>query len=245
MVSCNFSCTRRGRPCCDSERTHAACPRTGLVIDDLVHVAVPDRQVFIEHIQMLLITVDQSHELDRHRINRWWSLLIRLGHWQWRHIPLWWVVGVDVVVSCACGVELHREVPLCRRLTVASARCPRPSPALVKDDVAETYTCPVLGWSIRYALAPSEYLMNTIGVLLSSSFFKPGLLSLTKPRQSNILRTQPSASYHDRPQKGVLPSSALVGALLKRKTAVVTTSPQYHDSISLSLSSAHAVASTV
>jgi hypothetical protein len=36
-----------------------------------------------------------------------------------------------------------------------------------------------------------------------------------------------------------------VGALLKRKTAVVTTSPQYHDSISLSLSSAHAVASTV
>src|SRR6185503_1908889 len=84
-----------------------------------------------------------------------------------------------------------------------------------------------------------------MGVLLSSSLARLGIVFLTCPTQPNVLRKDTSGFLPCQASNGVVPFRLLVGVRFRMNTAVLTASPQNAVGIFLAFSMLLAMPTTV
>jgi hypothetical protein len=103
---------------------------------------------------------------------------------------------------------------------------------------------PLFGWIVQpVGLAPGSYLSIIIGRYLSSSFFRPGLVSLAYALQPKTRKKWTTGLLPSQPSYGVFPSKLRVRDLLRMKTTVDDSAPQNFAGTLIDLSM-HVVAPT-
>ena len=168
-------------------------PRRRLIANDVGHHEVADRFIVIERVQTVLVILQGHGELDVGLVSGRRSGNTRRTD-AVANDAAGEASGVAVVAPCSRAppelvtvstVELEllmaMRLALSRHLSSRSATPAeaKPPSSLVqfqprlssKTTSRDTHTCWVAGSSMQYALAPSAYLMKTLGWLQSPTFF--------------------------------------------------------------------------